>query len=124
MGLPTSTQLIHYHFITNSKLCGLIAISNLLTTHELLEELLACDNHHARAAATKQRGISLPDYQEKEFLSCFRKAANDKNGLVRMKLPIATSCRPRRNRSLSPSRYPWTSSRKASQLRHPYFSRF
>ena len=53
----------------------------------LLAELLNCDEHHARAAATQQlRYIALPDRIEQ-----LRKRANDDNGIVRMEAVIAAS---------------------------------
>ncbi len=59
--------------------------------YPLLRDLLACDDHHARAAATKQLRYlhdGIPDEGGPQLL---RKAANDKNGLVRMEAAIATS---------------------------------
>jgi putative heme-binding domain-containing protein len=56
---------------------------------ELLRELLACEDHHARAAATEQLRYwhsVLPDAAE-----LLRKAANDANGIVRMQAAIAAS---------------------------------
>ena len=53
----------------------------------LLKEVLNCDDHHARAAATTQlRYIALPDAIEQ-----LRKRANDDNALVRMEAVIAAS---------------------------------
>lgn len=53
----------------------------------LLTELLNCDEHHARAAATQQlRYIALPDRIEQ-----LPKRANDDNGIVRMEAVIAAS---------------------------------
>jgi len=53
----------------------------------LLKELLNCEEHHARAAATTQlRYIHLPDRIEQ-----LRARANDDNGLVRMEAVIAAS---------------------------------
>ncbi|MCF7785497.1 MAG: HEAT repeat domain-containing protein [Prosthecobacter sp.] len=53
----------------------------------LLKELLNCDEHHARAAATTQlRFIDLPDRIEQ-----LRARANDANGLVRMEAVLAAS---------------------------------
>ncbi len=59
--------------------------------YELLEELLACDNHHARAAATKQLRYLFAGLPREKSSQLLRKAANDKNGLVRMEAAIATS---------------------------------
>jgi uncharacterized cupredoxin-like copper-binding protein len=53
----------------------------------LLKELLNCDEHHARAAATTQlRYVDLLDRIEQ-----LRARANDDNGLVRMEAVIAAS---------------------------------
>lgn len=55
----------------------------------LLREMLACRDHHARAAATQQLRYwhaQLPDH-----IDLLRKAANDANGLVRMEAAIAAS---------------------------------
>jgi azurin len=53
----------------------------------LLKELLNCDEHHARAAATTQlRYIDLSDR-----IAQLRARANDNNGLVRMEAVIAAS---------------------------------
>lgn len=49
---------------------------------ELLKELLSCDDHHARAAATHQLRFwhsAMPD-----ALGILKTAMNDKNGIVRM----------------------------------------
>lgn len=53
---------------------------------ELLKELLDCENHNARAAATQQLRY-LPDANP----GLLAKAATDSNGLVRMEAAIATS---------------------------------
>lgn len=56
---------------------------------KLLKELLACDEHHARAAAAEQLRYwhsELPDH-----ISLLRRAANDANGIVRMQAAIAAS---------------------------------
>ncbi len=55
----------------------------------LLRELLACDDHRARAAATQQLRYwhaAMPDAQ-----ILLRTAANDANGIVRMQAAIAAS---------------------------------
>jgi putative heme-binding domain-containing protein len=55
----------------------------------LLKEVLACDEHHARAAATRQLRywhIHTPD-----AIKLLASAANDPNGLVRMEAAIAAS---------------------------------
>ncbi|MEW4486570.1 PVC-type heme-binding CxxCH protein [Thalassoglobus sp. JC818] len=55
----------------------------------LLRDLLACDDHHARAAATQQLRYwhtSLPD-----SIELLKKSANDPNGLVRMEAAIAAT---------------------------------
>lgn len=56
---------------------------------ELLRELLACDDHHARAAAAQQLRYWHP--QLADHIELLRKAANDPNGLVRMEASIAAS---------------------------------
>ena len=74
--------------IINSKPSGPIATIGAVNTG-LLRELLACDDHHARAAATQQLRYwhaHLPDHVE-----LLRTAANDANGLVRMEAAIAAS---------------------------------
>lgn len=56
---------------------------------DLLRELLACDNRHARAAATQQLRYwhaHLPD-----AIELLRRAANDASGLVRMEAAMAAS---------------------------------
>ena len=56
---------------------------------DLLNELLACEDRHARAAATAQLRYwhdEMPDVIER-----LRRAANDPNGIVRMQAAIASS---------------------------------
>jgi putative heme-binding domain-containing protein len=56
---------------------------------ELLRDVLACDEHHARAAATQQLRYwhsHMPDAVE-----LLRKSANDPNSIVRMEAAIAAS---------------------------------
>lgn len=56
---------------------------------DLLRELLDCDNHHARAAATQQLRYwhaEMPD-----AIDWLRRSVNDPNGLVRMEAAIAAS---------------------------------
>ena len=56
---------------------------------DLLREVLECENHHARAAATRQLrywSAELGDGMEQ-----LRRRANDDNGLVRMEAVIAAS---------------------------------
>ncbi len=56
---------------------------------ELVRDLLACDDHHARAAATQQLRYwhtVLPDAAQ-----LLRKSANDPNAIVRMEAAIAAS---------------------------------
>jgi plastocyanin len=55
----------------------------------LLRELLNCDNHHARAAATRQLRYWHHLYDDIDEL--LRARANDDNGLVRMEAAIAAS---------------------------------
>lgn len=56
---------------------------------ELLEELLNCENHNARAAAARQLRHWYSD--NKNGNSLLKKAALDKNGLVRLEAAIACS---------------------------------
>ena len=56
---------------------------------DLLRDVLACDEHHARAAAVRQLRYwhrHLPD-----AIDLLRKAANDPNGLVRLEAAVAAS---------------------------------
>jgi putative heme-binding domain-containing protein len=56
---------------------------------ELLRELLECDDHHARAAATHQLRfwhVSMPD-----AIELLRRSMNDSNGIVRMQAAISAS---------------------------------
>ncbi|NQV25579.1 MAG: HEAT repeat domain-containing protein [Rhodopirellula sp.] len=56
---------------------------------DLLRELLACEDHHARAAATQQLRYwhsEMPD-----AVHLLHRSANDANGLVRMEAAIAAS---------------------------------
>ena len=56
---------------------------------QLLRELLSCENHHARAAATRQLRFlhtAMPDAIDR-----LRVAANDANGIVRMEAAIAST---------------------------------
>ncbi len=55
----------------------------------LLRELLNCEDHHARAAATQQLRYWHPHMADSLVL--LRKAANDPNGIVRMEAAIAAS---------------------------------
>ncbi len=55
----------------------------------LLRELLACDDHHARAAATQQLRYWHPYLDD--GISLLNKAANDPNAIVRMEAAIAAS---------------------------------
>lgn len=59
------------------------------TNVNLLRDVLVCDNHHARAAATKQLRYwhkHLPD-----AIELLNRAANDSNAIVRMEAAIAAS---------------------------------
>ncbi len=56
---------------------------------DLLRELLACDEHHARAAATQQ--LRYWHHDMPDAIEWLRKSANDENGLVRMEAAIAGS---------------------------------
>lgn len=56
---------------------------------DLLRQLLTCDDHHARAAATQQLRYwhaLMPD-----AIDLLRRCANDRNGIVRMEAAIAAS---------------------------------
>jgi putative heme-binding domain-containing protein len=55
----------------------------------LLRELLACEDHHARAAATQQLRYWYPELSDAARL--LRRSANDPNGIVRMEAVIAAS---------------------------------
>jgi putative heme-binding domain-containing protein len=55
----------------------------------LLLEVIRCDNHHARAAATQQLRYWHPHLPN--AIDLLRKAANDSNGIVRMEAAIAAS---------------------------------
>ena len=56
---------------------------------DLLRELLACDDHHARAAATQQLRYWHP--QMPDAVELLRTSVNDSNGIVRMEAVIAAS---------------------------------
>jgi plastocyanin len=56
---------------------------------DLLEELLTCDEHHARAAATRQ--LRYASGELPNAMALLNKSANDTNGLVRMEAIIAAS---------------------------------
>ncbi len=55
----------------------------------LLRELLGCDDHHARAAATQQLRYWHPHLPDAADL--LRRSANDPNGIVRMEAILAAS---------------------------------
>ena len=57
----------------------------------LLKELLACDNHHARAAAAKQLRYLHAALPKAEGDQLLQTAANDDKGLVRLEAAIAAS---------------------------------
>ncbi len=56
---------------------------------KLLQDLLKCEDHHARAAATQQLRYWHPHLTDAVVL--LRKATNDANGIVRMEAAIAAS---------------------------------
>ena len=63
---------------------------NINRTHvDLLREVLSCDDHHARGAATQQLRYWHP--QIPDAIGLLRRAANDAHGLVRMEAAIAAS---------------------------------
>ena len=55
----------------------------------MLREVLACDEHHARAAATRQ--LRYWHSHLADAIELLRKSANDPNGLVRLEAAIAAS---------------------------------
>lgn len=59
------------------------------TAVNLIRELLACDNHMARTAATQQLRYWHP--QMDDAVELLKKSANDKNAIVRMEAAIAAS---------------------------------
>jgi putative heme-binding domain-containing protein len=59
------------------------------TQPDLLRDLLACDNHHARAAATQQ--LRYWHAELEDAIPLLNRAANDANGIVRMEAAIAAS---------------------------------
>ena len=56
---------------------------------ELLREVLACDDHHARAAATQQLRYWHPHLPD--AIDLLRNSVNDSKGIVRMEAVIAAS---------------------------------
>lgn len=56
---------------------------------DTLVELLACDDHHARAAATKQLRYWYPYVPD--AIRWLRRSANDENGIVRMQAVITAT---------------------------------
>jgi putative heme-binding domain-containing protein len=56
---------------------------------KLLRELIQCEDHHARAAATQQLRYWHPQLSDVNEL--LRKSANDPNGIVRMEAAIAAT---------------------------------
>ncbi len=63
--------------------------SNFGIATALLRELLACDDHHARAAATQQLRYWHPLLNDADAL--LSTSANDANGIVRMEAAIAAT---------------------------------
>jgi putative heme-binding domain-containing protein len=59
------------------------------TKTELLRDLLSCDDHRARAAATQQLRYWHPNFDDIEVL--LRRSANDSNAIVRMEAAIAAT---------------------------------
>lgn len=59
------------------------------TNEDLLREVLSCENHHARAAATQQ--LRYWHSSMKDAISLLNRAANDPQGIVRMEAVIAAS---------------------------------
>ncbi len=60
-----------------------------LTAVSLIRDLLTCDNHHARAAATQQLRYWHP--QLEDACELLNRSANDPNSIVRMEAAIAAS---------------------------------
>jgi glucose/arabinose dehydrogenase len=58
---------------------------------DLLRELLACEDRHARAAATQQLRYWHTDLGQDESIDLLRRAANDPYAMVRMEAAIAAS---------------------------------
>jgi len=56
---------------------------------DLLRELLSCDDHHARAAATQQLRYAHGHFEDLSEL--LRRSANDANAIVRMEAAIAAT---------------------------------
>ncbi|MEC9093664.1 MAG: PVC-type heme-binding CxxCH protein, partial [Planctomycetota bacterium] len=56
---------------------------------DLIREVLGCENHHARAAATKQLRYWHPHLDD--GINWLNRAANDPNAIVRMEAAIAAS---------------------------------
>lgn len=63
--------------------------SVVATNTDLLRELLACEDHHARAAATQQLRYWHPHLPD--AIDLLRTSINDSNGIVRMEAVIAAS---------------------------------
>ncbi|PQO38435.1 PVC-type heme-binding CxxCH protein [Blastopirellula marina] len=63
--------------------------TDLIVATKVLKELLACDDAHARAAATKQLRYWYPLLED--WPQRLRTAANDENGIVRMQAAIAAT---------------------------------
>ena len=59
------------------------------TNTSLLRELLACEDHHARAAATQQLRFWHTEFDD--AIELLRAAGNDENGIVRMEAAILAS---------------------------------
>ena len=64
-------------------------LSSLAVATEVLRQLLGCQDHHARAAATKQLRYWYPVMDD--AIDLLRRAANDPNGIVRMQSAITAS---------------------------------
>jgi len=56
---------------------------------DIMRDLLACDEHHARAAATQQLRYTFVAFPD--AISLLQKAANDDNAIVRMEAAIAAT---------------------------------
>ncbi len=80
-----------YRWIGRADIGSQVVARNVRGSAEtaLLKELLSCEDHHARAAATQQ--LRYWHHQLPDAISLLRTAANDANGIVRMQAAIAAS---------------------------------
>ncbi|MCA9139098.1 MAG: hypothetical protein KDB00_20135, partial [Planctomycetales bacterium] len=64
-------------------------LSSLAIAGETLRHLITCDDHHARAAATKQLRYWYPYLDD--AITLLNRSSNDPNGIVRMQAVIAAT---------------------------------